>query len=381
MKKRVLLAAIMMTFTAGAMAANEVGAIEGLPPSPYDQAAAAGAATAVAGEAAPAAGAISLPLPDGSTAEAQLSPHEQALIKAKRDVIIQYLYESKELSGLRDVLQSAEHETAVKSKLREQVPLSPEEIRMVRQALDDAAKAENAPLKNPKLQMRTVDLDIDGQAPLEVHVARGYSSSIVFFDETGAPWPLQTGVDALGDSTAFSAKTVSEQGHVATFQILKSFAQSNALVVLDGLPVPVVLRLVGSDDKVDSRLSVRVPRMGPNAQVRAVFRDEIDNAPADMMAFLNGERMADAVPYQLKGVPGEVLMRKGQLFLRTRANLMSPAPLRSLVSATGYNVYTLPPVTHLLFSVDGEMREAQIDRMYQATLGDPENIFDNPEAE
>src|SRR5690606_31267077 len=140
-----------------------------------------------------------------------------------------------------------------------------------------------------------------------------------------------------------SAKTVSEQGHVATFQILKEFAQSNALIVLDGLPVPVVLRLIGSDEKVDSRLSVRIPRHGPKAQVRAVFRNEIDNAPPDMMTFLNGQPLPGSVPYRLKGVPGEVLKTGDQLYLRSRAQLMSPPPLSSLVSASGYNVYTLPP--------------------------------------
>lgn len=308
--------------------------------------------------------------------QTKLSPHELAILEDKRDAIIQYLYERQELQGLRDVLRRAESEDAFASQMREQVPLSADEIRMVRRSLREVEQARNSPLSEPpKLQMRTVDLNVDDQNPIKVYVARGYSSSIVFFDQTGSPWPLQTGVDALGDASAFSAQTVSEDGHVATFQILKEFSQSNALVVLDNLPVPVVLQLIGSDDRVDSRLSVRVPRSGPNAKLQAEYRSEVDNAPPDMMAFLNGESLQGSKPYAIKGVTGEVLKKGPQLYLRTRANLISPPPMQSLVSASGYNVYTLPLITHLLFSIDGSMHEATIERMYTPELAPSEDIF------
>lgn len=371
--KNTLSAVIAIALATGSsMAASQTPTISGLPESPYSDQPLVGQAADSGSSSADARPLLNID-PD---IPVNLSPAEMALINAKREAIVQYLYEAQELSGLRNVLRQSEHEMSVQDTLRDQVPLSPEDIRVVRQALRESALAENAPLVTPpELQMRTVDLNIDGQVPLEVRVARGYSSSIVFFDETGAPWPLQTGVDAVGDATAFSAQTVSELGHVATFQVIKEFAQSNALIVLEGLPVPVVLRLIGSDKVVDSRLSVRIPRHGPNAKVQAVYRNEVDNAPPEMMSFLNGESLSGSVQYHLDGVPGEVVKSGNVLYLRTRASLISPPPIRSIVSASGYNVYTLPPVTHLLFSVEGELREANIETMYAPTLAEPEDIF------
>lgn len=313
----------------------------------------------------------------GDNLSVDLSDREKEIIASKREAIVQYLYEQQELSDLRSILRESQRRETVEQSIRQETLLTPEEILMFRHMLSDVARAENAPLASPpELQMRTVDLNVDAQEPLEVRVARGYSSSIVFFDETGAPWPLQSGVDALGDESAFAARTVSEQGHVATFQVLKEFSQSNALVVLEGLPVPVVLRLVGSSDTVDSRLSIRIPRPGPNAEVQAVYRNELDNAPSQMIDFLNGERISGATTYALNGVSGEV-QRQGQvIYLRTRAQLLNPPPIRSLVSATGYNVYQIPPVTHLLMSVNGEMREATIESMFNPSLDFEPNLFD-----
>lgn len=311
---------------------------------------------------------------EGEVFSKALTPQEQALIDAKRNTIIQYLYEREELESLRNLLTEAEREDRLRAHKNSQ--LSPEEILEQRRFQRETSYATNAPLKSPPdLVMRTVEVSLEDQKPLEVFVGRGYSSSVVFFDQTGEPWPLENGADALGDDSAFRSQTIADQAHMATFQVLRDFSQSNALVILEGLPVPIVLRLVGSDEKVDTRLTIRVPRMGPHAKVEVNTREELDSMPPALMSFMNGETLPGAVRYEMRGVPGEVYLVDGHLYLRTRANLITPSPLRAPTSSVGYNIYVLPPVTHLLFSVDGSMVEATIERAYTPTLAAPEDIF------
>jgi hypothetical protein len=312
-------------------------------------------------------------LDDGLSTE--LSSRERELIEKKRHALVKYLYEQQELESARKILSDENRKAAYEETKRDKIPLSPDEIIELRR-LDIAAKrAENAPISNSgvKLEIRTLDLDVDAPKPVILNVAPGYASSIVFYDQTGAPWPIDG--DIIGDINSFGSKGMSKQKHIAVFEISKEFAQSNALINLEGLSIPIVVKLVGHDGVVDSRLSVRIPKMGPGAALQPFVHDQLENASSDMLNVLNGDKLAGSKRFELVGVPGEVTYKDDALFIRTRANLISPPWKRSVVSPSGYKVYELPPVTNLLFSVDGEMKNATIEKGFDVNITHTKSIF------
>lgn len=304
----------------------------------------------------------------------ELTARERELIEKKRHALVKYLYEQDELESARKILSDDNRKAAYEETKRDKIPLSPEEIVELRRLDIDAKRAENAPIAKAgvKLEIRTLDLDVDAPKPVVINVAPGYASSIVFYDQTGAPWPIDG--DIIGDVNSFGSKGMSKQKHIAVFEISREFAQSNALINLEGLSVPIVVKLVGHDGLVDSRVSVRIPKMGPSAAIEPFVRDELENAPADLLNVLNGDKLSGGKRFELRGVPGEVTYKDDTIYIRTRANLISP-PWKRYVSNSGYNVYELPPVTNLLFSVNGEMKDATIEKGFDVNITHTKSIF------
>lgn len=303
----------------------------------------------------------------------ELSQLESDYINQKRHVLMRHLYEKQELDQLRSILSEQSRESSYDEILRTRAPFTPDEIREIRRLDLDTQRAENSPNHPVKFDIRTIDIDVDAPEPIELNVANGYASSIVFYDQSGAPWPIEG--DIIGDKTSFGSKIISKDGHIAVFEITRLFAESNALINLDGLSVPIVIKLIGNDRKVDSRLSVRLPKFGPNSQTQPFVHDEFENASHNMISLLNGDKLPSAKRFELIGAPGEVTYSDGMIYIRTRANLISPPWKSSVISPTGYKVYELPPVTNLLFSVDGEMKEATIEKGFDVKLRQKNSIF------
>lgn len=303
-----------------------------------------------------------------------LSQAELSIIKRKREILLKNLYEEQELEALRQIMLDKSRERAFNQALSQKP--TPLEILEARKSKLEEYKAENAPIpgQNVSLEMRTIDLDVEQPHPIDLHVAPGYASSIVFYDQSGEPWPIDG--DIIGDIKSFNSKLASKDKHVTVFEITRAFAESNALINLDGLSVPLVIRLVGNTSKVDSRLNIRVPKFGPNAKVEPFVHQETSRASDEILSVLNGDRIADGVRYDLIGVPGEVTYKNGDLYIRTKANLLSPPWKTSAISPTGYKVYQLPPVTDLLFSLNGEMKSATIEKAFDVSLRQKSSIFE-----
>jgi hypothetical protein len=311
----------------------------------------------------------------GLTESTQLSQAEIDVIKRKKHLILKHLYEQSELESLRDYLSSEAEKNAFDESVKNTIPFSPEQVTQIRIIEDKVEKAKNEPLKDIKLQVRTIDVDVDSPTPIELNVYAGYASSIVFYDQTGSPWPIEG--DILGNDQAFSSQQVSENKHIGAFEILKNFSQSNALVNLKDLPIPIVIKLVGSSGVVDSRVSVRIPKAGPNAKFSAFSYDLIQNVSPEMLKVLNGDKLIDSQRYALVGVDGEVTYKNGLLYIRTQADLMNPPPQKSVVSASGYKVYQLSPTTNLMFSVDGKRTYAEIEKAFDVKIKQKSSIFNN----
>jgi hypothetical protein len=314
-------------------------------------------------------------LKNGSETDS-LTAEDKELIARKGKILFKHLYEQEQLSDLKDLLQDENRDKKIKAMKENEYPLKPQEILKLREMASSIDKANNSPLAGPvDFKIKTIDIDVDAPKPIQIMVARGYSSSIMFFDQSGAPWPIEG--DIIGDALSFASTPVEGKSHVGVFEIKRSFSESNALVNLKGLNVPVVIRLTGSEKEVDARISVRIPKFGPGAQLSPYVHREIENASPDMLSVLNGDKLNEGKLFELNGVPGTVWYKNNMLYVRTLANLISPPWKSYMTSPTGYQVYELPPVTNLLFVVDGEMKDATISKGFEVKLKQERSIFED----
>jgi hypothetical protein len=150
------------------------------------------------------------------------------------------------------------------------------------------------------------------------------------------------------------------------------------MITLEGHAVPIIVKLVGSDTVVDSRKSIRVLKYGPNAQVEPFVHNELENVSPEMLSILEGANIpAGAKRYVLNGVSGEAYLYSGDLYVRTRAMLMSPPWKQSAVSNSGYRIYKMKPSSVLMFSNNGERQEATVENSYEAEIKYKKTIFEN----
>lgn len=306
-----------------------------------------------------------------------LSSDEISNIDRKKHLIYKYLYENQELSKLRTLLKNEIKDRQKHDSKDKAFPYSPTDVVKFRKMQNSIDKATNSPLNGPvHFKISTINIDVDAPKPIPVRVATGYSSSIMFFDEEGKPWPILG--DIIGDKKSFASYPVPGKTHIGVFEIKKNFTESNALINLKGLDVPVVIRLIGSENTVDARVSIRIPKEGPNASTNGTYvSPTIDNANPTMLTVLNGDKLHDSKSYNLNGVQGTVWLKNNWLYIRTRSRLLSPPYHGQISSPSGYHVYEVSPTTNLLFSVDGKMTDATIEKQFNVDIKQENSLFAN----
>lgn len=305
-----------------------------------------------------------------------LNPYEVEIIKQKKHALFKYLYEQEQLSSLRGIIEDNNREEKIKSMTEKEYPFTASEVYSLRKLANSIERAKNTPLGGPiDLKIKTIDIDVDAPKPIQINVAKGYSSSIMFFDQTGTPWPIEG--DILGDSSSFGSNPIEGKPHVGVFEIKKAFRESNALINLKGLNVPIVIRLTGNETEVDARISVQIPKLGPDARSGSYRSSELEVRDPDMLSVLNGDKLNGGKRFELSGVNGTVWYKEGELYVRTRAHMISPPQKQILPSPSGYTVYKIPPAVELLFSVDGEMKYATVEKGFEVKIRQKKSIFDN----
>lgn len=304
-----------------------------------------------------------------------LSNQERAVIEAKRKAILFHMATEEALQDLRDKLQEDEKNKQYERELEDIAPLSNEEILLLKKSMLSAKKIENSPINGgPSMNIETIDYDINSATPIKIRVAEGYNSSLVFFDQTGQPWPIEA------DDTAnniFQAGVISSFKNTLRIQIKEEFTHSNTLLYLAQLPIPLVISLVGDNEVIDSRVSVRIPRSGPNAVVEPMVQTGLENNDPRLLTILGGhdEQIANAKVYKLNNVEGEAIYTNNELYIRSDHLLISPPWRGSSTSITGKRVYRIPPTRHLIFSVDGELVNATVSGRENINIKYESSIF------
>ncbi|WP_137297168.1 DotH/IcmK family type IV secretion protein [Psychromonas sp. SP041] len=306
--------------------------------------------------------------------EGYLSSDEVTKIKNKQHILFKYLYEQEQLENLRNVLGDSKIEEQKADALNKKFPYTLSELKELRQIDSKIAEATNSPVDPVKFKIKTITIDVDAPDPIVVNVAKGYSSSIMFFDQTGNPWPIEGNI--IGDGDSFKSYPIEGKEHIGVFEITTRFKESNALINLKDLNVPIVIRLSGSETDIDARISVRIPKFGPESTSMGYSSKSREKTSTMMLNVLNGDKINDAKLYDLEGTNGTAWYKDDYLYIRTRDNLISPPWKESVSSPTGYNVYKVPPVSNLLFTVDGEIRRATIKNSFEVKLKQKQSIFE-----
>lgn len=281
---------------------------------------------------------------------AQLTPEMEAMLEERRIKL-----------ELKKRLDEMEKTSDKERQLDGAIDLTPEEILKLRLKLLQEEKAKNIPVTGPiKSLIENQPLDVDNQKPIHIKTAPGYVSSLVFFDSTGAPWPIEYA--RPGNDTDFTIESAGSEANVATISAGRNFVQGNAIIGLVGLPTTVILDLQSNNDEVHSRMSFRIPQPGPNAkQMSVVTRDVVENAPKEMFDLLNGRKLPGSKNMRIRGVnSAEAYLYKGYIYISTPHTLLWPAALNSVSLPTGKKAYRIQNHQNLIFSVNGDRVHAKV---------------------
>ncbi len=249
---------------------------------------------------------------------------------------------------------------AFRSISQDAFPLSPDQINALRNMLDQTQRAQAAaPYKTPPAPTST-SLTIDlapGAVPPVIRLSKGFVSSLVFIDSTGAPWPIEA--FDLGDPTAFNISW-DKKGNTLMVQARQDYSYGNLAVNLKNLNTPVMLTLVPGQRVVDYRVDMRVPGQGPQA-APSIGDDLPAAADNQLLNVLNGIAPMNGRRLKTENDFAQVWMVGDVLYLRSAYAMLSPAWVAKMSSADGMNAYKLPPSPLVLLMRHGQIISVKVE--------------------
>lgn len=296
---------------------------------------------------------------------------------AKKGALAGYLNEKDELKEIRQYLNTTEVEERKKKVIQNKTPMAPDEVRDLRKRLDEIDKAENENLYgDASIRIRNVTYNPDSNQPLVISIAPGYAAQVEFYDASGQPWSIKKD-GVLGDGDSFTKKIMGEKRHIASFTLNKKYKASNAAIVLDGLNTTIPVLLKGTASTVDSRVSVTIPKLSPNATIQPVFQHEMDNVSDELIKLQGGDAPVGSKVLSVAGLPNSEAWYDGKfLYLSLPGRLLLPPPINSSISPTGRFLYKVNPTTYISISLNGDRRSGTIQDLYSVDIKRAKTVFD-----
>ena len=255
------------------------------------------------------------------------------------------------------------NQTSFDSLKQNAFPLSPGQIKILRDMLDDTQRASAAePYDSPPEPVSSslmVNLS-PGSTPPAIRLYRGFVSSLVFVDTTGAPWPI-VAYD-LGNPSAFNIAW-NNKDNLLMVQAQTGYNYGNLAVKLKDLDTPVMLTLVPGQKAVDYRVDLRVMARGPNAKSSYSGSGNLIPAGANpvLLNILDAVPPQGAKPLQIPEETAQAWLYQDKIYLRTEYTLLSPAWVAKLSSADGMNAYELIKTPLVLLSRHGKTVQTKIE--------------------
>jgi len=297
---------------------------------------------------------------------------------------------------------------AYNAALAAQLPLTPEQITSAQRLKNQVQRAIATPggqAASPDSKTITVSLDAGAAAPV-VHLEQGNITTLIFQDDTGAPWPV-TGVfiapdakvaatilgnDLVQDATGANGSTqatpdlvgirqsqpsngpgassaaavqslaATSSNIVALDPTTPAIVGKNMVVTLQGLAQPVVFTFDAGGAVVDYRTSVIVPEHGPNAVIEPRRPDMPSIALQGIQGFVDGVPPSGATKLDVSDPAISAWLYNGKMFVRTE-DTMASASDYSRTSPAGESVYVLTPMPIFDVFYNGALEQVTVNSL------------------
>ncbi|MDX6917819.1 DotH/IcmK family type IV secretion protein [Pectobacterium carotovorum] len=234
-------------------------------------------------------------------------------------------------------------------------------IEMVGEVMDGASRgrAWSAADIVPRISTLTINLSPGASLPV-LRTTTFQASTVMFTDNTGAPWPLAA-PPYSGNPIGFAVNFIPESS-VMTVQAKRLYDRGNVTVYLKGLAVPIIIELNSGEASnqaksrvVDSRLDLRIPQRGPQAKKLPTGQTKIGLNNPTLQAFLDGVPPKEARQLKTQGeLPDTRVWQIGDdLYVRTRSEIRDEFELTQ-ASGDGTWLYKLPLTPEIAFSLAGK---------------------------
>jgi intracellular multiplication protein IcmK len=256
---------------------------------------------------------------------------------------------------------SEQSKAAFNSVAAQSMPLTPAQIIKLHKMLDATQQATAASATTPPVPVTTtrmVSLQ-PGVLPPVIRLSQGFVSSLVFVDNTGQPWPIES--FDVGNSQAFNIQSPQKGGNTLMVQAMSPYTYGNMAVKLQGLSTPVMLTLIPGQKEMDYRVDLHVEKDGPNAKASVGSNGLPAPASNVLLTVLNGVTPKGAKVLNTSDPDTEAWLMGNNLFLRTKLTVVSPAWISMMRSADGTVAYEMQKTPSVLVSEEGKLVNLKVE--------------------
>lgn len=173
--------------------------------------------------------------------------------------------------------------------------------------------------------------EIDPSEPpalYDVKIWPNYTTTIIFTDATGEPWPLQS-QPISGTADAYGISWNETTAHMVSITVRDTFVPTNLTLLLEGASFPQVFTLTSDEKEGIAHNTVRAQVLGlaPSTEQdnsRDVYRPNMNN-PVSLNQFVNGTPPATATRLAVTGDTVTTAFREGEyLLVRTKGRIVFP---------------------------------------------------------
>jgi len=238
--------------------------------------------------------------------------------------------------------------------------MTKEEISVFRETLREYSASL---MYRADLVKRSRLVSIDAKSP--IFCAPGFVSTVNFVDALGTPWPIEY-ILPSNQSIILAGKV---DGYTIMMSSLKMAGETNLVVKLKDIDLPLNFYVHASDETLDSTLVIQMHGQSPDSTVSSrIISSGIPSIKSD--AFLMEQFLADVAPMSAvervvdrRGI--RAWSHDGHMYLRTTYILASPMAMDDQGTVTdgrGTYVYRLSKdVSRLNMLIDGKYFSVKVN--------------------
>lgn len=287
------------------------------------------------------------------------SEQQQQVVEQRREQMERYIWQETQLEPVRAKLRELEREKEYRRTREQKLGIPPEVIIEQRRDQEEQMFAQNVPLKQSECKFDTINYSNADPKAIRLPIATRSPAHLTFQDSTGQVWPISG--HTQGDSASFSSKILDAQPHIYEVSVEEPYATATNNLLLEGFPQPIVVRLVGEEEKNICVLNVRLSMPGPNANTNPVMLSDAGFGGGEddvMFRLAVNDIPSGAEEVELSGIKdaGRAWVINDRLYVRSQYWMESP-PRTQIQDVSGIYVYRIEDPTQAtayLRTPDGE---------------------------